>query len=393
MFRRALYIHNVTVLGAGGSLGHSLRIKDSQIEAIDQPPHKDDTVVDGEGGLLIPGLINAHDHLDLNTFPRLKYRERYAHALEWIEDIEARFETDPALTGPRGQPLADRLLVGACKNLLSGVTTVCHHNPFFRPLRRNYPIRVVADYGFCHSLYRGGDVAESYRQTKPETPWIIHLAEGVDQVAAAEFAGLDGLGALQANTVLVHGVGLRAVDRQELGGRGSGLIWCPGSNDFLFGQTACVHELAEAGQLALGSDSRLSGEFDLLAELRVAARSGQISPRAIFRAVTTGAARVLRLRSGGRGQLIVGGNADLVLLPLPIPDDPFARLLDVTRAELELVLLEGKPLLAAPRLQSVFEATRTKAAAVQLDQVEKLMPAKLVARLRNSVVGEPGLRL
>jgi cytosine/adenosine deaminase-related metal-dependent hydrolase len=277
-----LFFKNIALLTAEGPGGESLRLEGARITAVNGAPQKNDRVIDGRGGLMIPGLINAHDHLELNTFKRLKYRDRYTHSRQWIEDIEARFDTDPELKEPRHQPLHDRLLVSALKNLLSGVTTVCHHNPLYPGLLRDYPIRVVKSYNFCHSLLRGDDPLTSYRRSEPEYPWIIHLAEGVDAEAEVEFEQLDRLGAMQRNTVVVHGVGLTLPQRQALLDRGSGLIWCPGSNYFLFGQTACVAELAQAGKLALGSDSRLSGEFDLLAELQIAQRSGQLSPQGLF---------------------------------------------------------------------------------------------------------------
>jgi cytosine/adenosine deaminase-related metal-dependent hydrolase len=395
MLPQTLYFKNVILITAGGSQAATLRIKGERIAAINTPPERRDYIVDGQGGLIIPGLINAHDHLELNTFKRLKYRECYTHSRQWIEDIEARFDSDPDLTGPRHQPLADRLLVSALKNLLSGVTTVCHHNPLHPPLLRNYPLRVVKQYGFCHSLFRGDDVLASYRRTKTGDPWIIHLAEGLEAEAEtrAEFEQLAHLGLLQQNTVLVHGVGLSSQQQQKLIERGGGLIWCPGSNYFLFGQTACVQALSQAGKLALGSDSRLSGEFDLLTELQVAHRTGQLASQALFRSVTVDAARLLRLREGGQGEIVVGGTADLVLLPPPLPSDPFARLLDLTRSQLELVLLGGQPVVGSRRMQPIFEATKTRCAPVYLDGVEKLMPGKLVDRIRRATVQEPGLAL
>lgn len=390
MFPRPLYFTNVTVLGETGPIGHSLRVKGRRIAAIDTPPEKRDVVIDGQGGLLIPGLINAHDHLELNTFKRLKYRETYTHSLQWIEDIEARFETDPDLVEPRQQPLADRLLIGALKNLLSGVTTVCHHNPLHRPLRFGYPIRIVRNYGFCHSLFRGDDVVTSYRQTRPADPWIIHLAEGIDETAGQEFDRLEQLGLVQPNIVLVHGVGLTLPQRQSLIERGGGLIWCPGSNQFMFDQTAHVVELASAGRLALGSDSRLSGEFDLLAELRVASNTNQISPQVLFRTVTVDAARLLRLGWPGAGRLEVGGAADLVLLP-PTDGDPFASLGRLTRAQVGLVLLAGQPLVGAEALRPAFDAAKVAWRRVSVDGASKLMSRRLVKRLQRSQVGEPGV--
>jgi cytosine/adenosine deaminase-related metal-dependent hydrolase len=378
---------------AGGYHHGSLRLQGDKITALDESPQRKDRIIDGDGGLLIPGLINAHDHLELNTFKRLKYQACYTHSRQWIEDIEARFESDPDLTEPRRQPLDDRLLVSALKNLLSGVTTVCHHNPLYPPLRRNYLVRVVKNYNFCHSLFRGEAPSISYHRTKASDPWMIHLAEGVEAEAEAEFEQLDRLGLLQQNTVLVHGVGLTSQQRQTLIERGGGLIWCPGSNLFLFGQTAKVQELSQVGKLALGSDSRLSGEFDLLAELRIAHQTGQLSPQALFRSVTSDAARLLRLREGGRGQVIPGGVADLVLLPPSTLVDPFTRLLDLNRAQIELVLLAGKPLVGLPRMQPVFEATKTRFGSVAVDGMEKLMSQGLIGRVRNSSVTEPGLEI
>lgn len=394
MFQPALYFKNITLLTDAGPVGRSIRLKGERIVAIDDAPGKHDQVMDGRGGFIIPGFINAHDHLELNTFKRLKYRDRYTHSLEWIEDIEARFESDPDLIEPRRQPLEDRLLVSALKNLLSGVTTVCHHNPLYRPLRRNYPIRIVKNYSFCHSLFRGDDVVTSYKRTKPTHPWLIHLAEGTDERAGAEFDQLDRLGLLNENTILIHGVGLTPEQQRCLIERGGGLIWCPGSNNFLFGQTASVQALARAGKLALGSDSRLSGEFDYLSELRAALATGQLPPQAIFKAATTQAARLLRLHEGGQGRLEAGAAADLLLLPpLEGKDKVFAQIFELRRSQLELVMLAGKPLLGAPWLQPIFEATKTKFESVSVDQSARLMPRKLVTRLKKSSVLEPGFSL
>ncbi len=391
MNRRALFFQNVTVLGAEGPLGASLRIAGSSITAIDTIPEKNDVLIDCRGGLLIPGLINAHDHLELNNFKRLKYRDRYTHSLQWFEDIESRFGIDPDLINPRSKPLEDRLWTGLIKNLLSGVTTVCHHNPFYPELESEIPIRVVKEYGFGHSLFRGEDPVVSYQNTPKGDPWIIHLAEGVDQNAGREFEQLESIGALGQNTVLVHGIGLNEVQRHKLIKSGGGLVWCPGSNIFLFGRTADVKALSQAGKLALGSDSRLTGEFDLLTELRVAAACQQLTGQSLFRAVTTDSARILRLKQGGAGDILPGGAADLVLLPGPLHADLFSTLIGLERSQLELVVRDGNPVVGSRSMVNVFNAVNIPFTPIIVDGIEKIIDRNVSSRLAQSRVKEPGV--
>ena len=178
-----------------------------RIDGVDVAPDKGDAIVDLDDSFVFPGLINAHDHLELNSQPRLKWRERYDNASEWFADFQPRFDTDPALAVTRPATLEDRVWIGGLKNLLSGVTTVCHHNPIHRPLRRRFPVRVVTKFGYSHSLHIDGDaVSASHRQTPRDWPWLIHAAEGLDHAAQAELETLDRLGCLSANSVFIHGV-------------------------------------------------------------------------------------------------------------------------------------------------------------------------------------------
>jgi len=90
-------------------------------------PHARGPVIDLSGCLLLPGLINAHDHLEFSLFPRLG-RGPYRNATEWAGDI---YHPD---RGPLKEHLAVpkivRLLWGGIRNLLAGVTTVAQHNPW-----------------------------------------------------------------------------------------------------------------------------------------------------------------------------------------------------------------------------------------------------------------------
>src|SRR3546814_8837874 len=108
----------------------------------------------------------------------------------------------------------------------------------------------------------GPDVRRSFLRPPPDRPWIIHLAEGTDAVARAELVRLEAIGCLAPNSVLVHAVGLRKPDVERVIERNAAVVWCPASNHALLGRTIDPRRLLEAGRLALGTDSRLTGARD-----------------------------------------------------------------------------------------------------------------------------------
>src|SRR5258708_26221075 len=172
----------------------SLRFDRSRILSLDQAPHRGDNILDLAGRTVYPGLVNAHDHLELNHYPRTKFRHVYDNAHQWGEDFTTRLDEEP-FKSLRRMPLDAQCRVGGLKNLRSGVTTVAHHNPLHKPLRhKDFPVRVLQRYGWAHSLYFENDVAGSYRRTPRTAPWMIHLAEGTDDAAAHELQRLDEMG-------------------------------------------------------------------------------------------------------------------------------------------------------------------------------------------------------
>jgi len=384
---------NVSVLTHEGVIGNSIQVTGQIISAINNRATKDDLIVDGDGGTIIPGLINSHDHLALNNFNPTKYRTRYPNARLWVEDIENRFDSDPNLIEPRSKPRGDRLLQGAIKNLLSGVTTVCHHDPDYPSLQGNFPLNIVRPYQYAHSLYVDNNVSESYHNTRKDTPWIIHLAEGTDAEAKAEFGVLKKMGAIRSNCIIVHGVALTPLEQSEIAEKGGGVIWCPGSNLFLLKQTSDFSLFNGKGKLALGSDSRLSGSFDLLEELDVARKLGQMSSRELFCQVTINPANMLNVRKGGAGKLAVGGIADLLLIPNSVEDNPYDCLAGVSRRDIDCVMLSGNPVITVPHMTALFKNTETEFEGIQLDGLERILAQDLTDKLKKSSVPELGLEL
>jgi cytosine/adenosine deaminase-related metal-dependent hydrolase len=318
----------------------SLRIAGSRIVAVGSGACPGDCVVDLRGDRLLPGLINAHDHLHLNTVSPLDTTERWLHVREWIAHVNLRRRTDSAFESQLAVSRDERLLIGGVKNVLSGVTTVAHHDVLY--------------------------------------PFLM------DEESAGEFDRLDALGCLRANTLIVHGIALDRTRRVRLEQTGAGLIWCPSSNLRLFGSTAEVSELARGGRVALGTDSRLTGSRDLLCELEVARESSGLAAATLESLVTRDAATLLRLND--RGVLRVGARADLLVLPggMTLPG--------ATRSDVRLVMLGGLALYADADYARIVAPTNHWTP-VRVDCKPKMLESGLATALRALSVVEPGLEI
>jgi cytosine/adenosine deaminase-related metal-dependent hydrolase len=390
-FSRPVTFVNAQVVTPDGRLARTLRVRRGRIDGIDVAPDTDDEVVDLERSFVFPGLINAHDHLELNSQPRLKWRERYSNASEWIADFQPRFNSEPSLAVTRPETLDDRVWIGGLKNLLAGVTTVCHHNPMHRVLRRRFPVRLVERFGYSHSLHIDGDAVRlSYKRTPSDWPWMIHAAEGLDDAARSELETFDRLGCLAANTVFIHGVAFCHDAADRVIAAGAGLVWCPSSNRFLFNATADVRAFDDADRLALGSDSRLSGERDLLDELQSAHATRQLSAEGLARTIGAGAAQLLRLEDGGR--LDIGARADLAVFRAS-QDCPYDTLVSASRSDVRLTMIGGEPAIAEPSLARVFDANDVDSAPAIVDGSPRLLARWIARHVSNMQLTEPGFEV
>jgi hypothetical protein len=341
--------------------------------------------------LIFPGLINAHEHLHVNTVPPLKTRVPFPNSYAWIAAFQAHFE-EPAVIAALQVPKALRLRHGALKNLLAGTTCVVHHDPWHAVLdEANFPVGLLRDYGWSYALGwpdYGPPVQPSFAATPSDRPWLIHLAEGTDATAQAELAQLDQMGCLAANSVLVHGVGLREQDIDRVIARGAAVVWCPASNRNLLGRSLDPRRLCAAGRLALGSDSRLSGARDLLDEMSGIAARGELSPDQLLGLVTSQAARILRLSSNG--SLTPGAPADLVIVE-DRGGDARCGLVGIERSQIRAVVRHGVPRIADPDFAEWFEVAGMETVPVTLDGKPKLLAKPLADAALVAL--EPGLEL
>jgi cytosine/adenosine deaminase-related metal-dependent hydrolase/SAM-dependent methyltransferase len=314
-----------------------------------------ESALDLSGFFVLPGLINAHDHLEFSLFPNIG-NGPYQNAAEWARDIH---ENHAALIErQRKVPRPVRLWWGGIRNLLCGVTTVCHHNPLSPDLLHpGFPVRVVPDFGWAHSLSLDPQLASKFAKSPSDAPFILHAAEGVDRESLEEVFELDRMHALNERTVLVHGLACTPVAAALINRRLAAVILCPTSNKFLFHQfpsSPLVHSL---NKVILGSDSPLTAAGDLLDEIRFAYTEIGLHANSVYGMVTNQPADILRLRRG-EGRLRPGSVAD-ILVVRDSGLSPAETLAQLTIDQVELVIAAGRVQLAGPALFERLPAALT----------------------------------
>jgi hypothetical protein len=314
-----------------------------------------------------PPLINSHDHLVGNWYPRNGENRPYLNSDLWVHEMKfaktylernkvwinnGKFQllegTAPLLT-----------TLGIYKNIVSGCYLVQDHASKQKDeYYLQFPIRVLKEYSQCHSISIGnwwGDKTpeEEMEESQGKVPFILHLAEGIDEKAFADFSELKKRGLFRANTLMIHAIALTKDDILECAEIGASVCWCPESNRFLIGRSIDVPFCLEKGvKVVIGTDSTQSGSINIISELQIGHEMyPQIPVKELYKMITLVPQKTLYLNDS-YGKL-PQTTSDLLLIRKK-HDDPFENLLLVDFHDLELFIYEGKPMYGDARYLSAF---------------------------------------
>ncbi len=275
------------------------------------------TVIDARGGIVMPGLVNAHSHLPMTLFRGLA-DDLPLH--QWLNDhifpVESRY-IDP-------ETVRLGTLLGCAEMLLGGTTTCCDgyflenhvaHAVAAAGMRGvlaqgviDYPAPGVPDPAgnvahavqvvdtiagtagrlhpaiFCHSPYTCS--ALTLKRAKKAAAdrgllFLTHVAEtrreredSLDAHGKSPVRYLESLGVLDDRTLLVHAVWIDETDLRIIADTGSAVAHCPESNMKLASGVAPVPDMLRMGiPVGLGTDGSASNnDLDLFLEMDTAAK-------------------------------------------------------------------------------------------------------------------------
>lgn len=327
-----------------------------RIRAVRRPRRGDP---DPTRGVLVPGLVNAHLHLELAgmSVPGGE------GLLAWVRGLLATPRPDdaPLRVAAAAMAAAGTVLVCDVSNgahtapilAAAGLTGVVQHE-LLGLGREQWPARAeqarepdrqvdgIVVRPSPHATYSTAPELIRAACRPGRFPATIHLSEDPHEVAFTErgegpFASfcdglgldwrwweppgctptayLDRLGVLGPGLLTVHGVWLTDDDRRLLRERGSSLVLCARSNLHIGGRLPDVPALlADGVRLCLGTDSSAScPDLDVLGEIPALAKAFPDVPvERWLRMATLDAADALG--APGHGRIAVGATPGLVLL-------------------------------------------------------------------------------
>lgn len=281
--------------------------------------------------IAFPGLINSHDHLDFNLFPQLGNRT-YHNYTEWGDYIHQHYKRE--INEVLNIPLPLRTQWGLYKNLLAGVTTVVNHGEELEI--NDSPITVIHHCQSLHSVqFEKTWKRRLNNPLKMNVPVVIHTGEGTDPAANEEIDQLINWNLLHRDLIGVHGVAMTPKQASYF----KALVWCPESNYFLLGTTASIHWLKEKVPVVFGTDSTLTGNWNIWEHIRLARKTAYLTDNELFADLTHNPANVWGINGG---KLEEGNDADIVVARLKYTNDKLESLYATNPADILLVMHKGQ---------------------------------------------------
>jgi len=393
------------ILDKGTVTVHQGVIRDVTSRAEDLPARK---VIDAQGNLVMPGLINTHTHVPMSCFRGLSDD---LPLMDWLEKhifpAESLFvNADLAYWGS---------MLSCLEMMLSGTTTFADGYFFEEQVAKavldsglravvcqgviDFPAPGVPDptenvhraaqlmreWGtrdprlrcgvFAHSTYTCSP--ETLRRAKAEADefdslLFIHLSETRDETKQIEerfgctpVRHLEKLGIMDRRTVGVHCVWLTDQDMDLIARNEMGVSYTPESEMKLASGVAPIPELIRRGvAVSLGTDGPASNnDLDLFSEMDVSAKLQKVhnldptcaSARETVRMATLDGARVLGMEDEV-GSLEPGKRADLIIVDLDKPHltpiyDYYSHLVYAVKgSDVDTVIVDGKILVEDRRV-------------------------------------------
>jgi len=335
-----------------------LAVAGSRIVSLSSPGNNPLNV--GGSSVVYPALINSHDHMRGNYLPRVGPPPGvfYLNWGPWDNDLKA----SAAFAEREHLSEENKYFLSSYKNIFSGVVTVNDHFPheLNKDLLPRLPLRAIQEYCLAHECssydlkWGEGIEIEHDRAKERDWPFITHLEEGFDPEAMDGVELLERMGRLDDRCLFIHCIGFTDEDIAKVAKAKANVSWCPASNILMFNVTCKIRKLLAAGvNVSIGTDSTHTGSANLMAEIAFARETYRnmygedLAPKTIVDMVTVNPARAFRM-SDRVGSLEEGKLADVLVLKARV-DDPYENLASAGMADIELLMMEGKPIYGEER--------------------------------------------
>jgi 5-methylthioadenosine/S-adenosylhomocysteine deaminase len=309
-------------------------------------------------GYILPGFVDAHNHVAYNVLPRWTPPKLYKNRGQWQGSDAYKVFKKPYDDLTNKGLTCEMIKYGEVKALLSGITTIQGTSPGSQCIRTlirnaenqaNLPISANHIRTFILDIgsFQGGI---DWATTKS---FVVHLAEGVrgDPKSLTEFTTLKSKNLLAGGTAVIHGAAFGESEFQQMGTAGAKLIWSPRSNLVLYAQTTDIPLAMQKGvEISLGVDWNPSGSDHIFDELRTAAEvneeefNGAIPDADWIKMITVNPAKALALDTFV-GKLAPGFKADITVLRSR-DDDPTKSVMKTHLQDVQMVWVGGDLLYA-----------------------------------------------